>query len=262
MQHLICKIGGTPEELREALRLRYQVFDVEIKEGGVSFQEEGVDRDRYDDICDHLLIVDTTSHKVVGTYRLLLDSVAKANDGFYCETKFNIENFKRLEGRLLEVGRSCVHIDYRDRLVLNLMWEGIAQYVIRHNVRYLFGSANIMTGDVYRVSEYFKMLRMLGFYEERGIVPVDEAHAFPLVENIEIQNPRLLFKQLPTLLKGYMNIGLKVCGYPVKGDFKTALFPILLDVARTNEHYKRKFFGGYLDQISEIHESVNAYATV
>ena len=172
-------------------------------------------------------------------------SVAKAHQGFFSETKFNIENFKRLEGRLLEVGRSCVHIDYRDRSALNLMWEGIAQYVIRHKVRYLFGSASIMTADVYRVSEYFQMLRMFGFYEERGIIPRVQAHAFPIVENIEVTNPRLLFKQLPTLLKGYMNIGLKVCGYPAMGDFKTAIFPILLDVTKTSEHYRRKFFVRY-----------------
>ena len=248
MGNIAYKIGCTPEELEQSLRLRFEVFHLEIKGEVRAPNDTRLDHDKFDDVCEHLIIVDTKTNLVVGTYRMLLDSVAKKNFGFYSETKFNIESIKRLEGRSLEVGRSCVQKEYRDKSVLNLLWQGICQYTVANGVRYIFGSANIMTEEPHVASEFFAMFKAAGLFKDLGVRAVDKRHKIELDENITVENPKKLFNALPTLFKGYMSVGLKVCGYPSLGDFGGILFPVILDIKDMSKSYKRRFFGNYLEE--------------
>ena len=251
MSDLKLKIGCTLEELKKAQRLRFEVFDLEMNKNPELTNSGGIDRDEFDDICEHIIVTDESKGMVVGTYRMLLGEAASRHHGFYAETKFDLSAVKRLAGGLLEVGRSCVHKDYRDNQVLNLLWQGIVQYAIKNKVKYIFGCANIMTANLSEISEYYNMFEVLGLIHNIGISPKDKAHAIPIDEKIEVANPKKAYANLPTLFKGYMNIGLKVCGYPVKGDFGTAVFFVLLDIQNMNKSYKRRFFGDYLaDKIS------------
>lgn len=249
LTNLQLKIGCTPDELKKAQRLRFEIFNIEMDAGVKPTEASVLDCDEFDDICDHIIIVDTDKDMVVGTYRLLLGTVAAQHKGFYSETKFNLESIKRLEGGLLEVGRSCIHKDYRRSQALNLLWQGIAQYCKSHQVRYIFGCANIMTADSRQVNEYFCMLKKLDLVQKIGVEPVDKKQAIIIDENIPVDNPKKIFKKLPTLFKGYMSLGLKVCSYPVKGDFGTAVFFVLLDMQDMNKSYKRRFLGNYLNEI-------------
>jgi len=248
LENIFYKIGCTPEELRQALRLRYEVFYLEIKGEARAADDERLDHDPYDDVCEHLVIIDKKTNLVVGTYRMLLDSAAQKNFGFYTETKFNIESIKCLHDPQLEVGRSCVHKDYRDKSVLNLLWQGICQYTVANGVRYIFGSANIMTADPFAASQFFSMFKALGLFKDMGVKTIDKQHAVDLDEGIHLQDPKKLFNQLPTLFKGYMSVGLKVCGYPSIGDFGTILFPVILDIKNVNKSYRRRFLGDYLQE--------------
>lgn len=251
MPDLKLKIGCTPEELKKAQKLRYEVFDLEMNKNLGLANSGGVDEDEFDDICEHIIVVDESRDMVVGTYRMLLGEAASRHHGFYSETKFNLNAVKRLDGGLLEVGRSCVHKDYRDNQVLNLLWQGIVQYTIKNKVKYIFGCANIMTADLHKISEYYSIFKVLGLIHPIDVLPKDKEHAIAIDEKIEAANPKKAYAGLPTLFKGYMNIGLKVCGYPVKGDFGTAIFFVLLDIQNMNRSYKRRFFGDYLaNQIS------------
>ncbi len=245
--NLKIKIGCSQEELVEALKLRYQVFYREIKGEEPTASDNGIDRDEFDEFCEHLIVVDNDKDAVIGTYRMLLDSAARKGIGFYSSTKFDLTNFGRLEGgRMLEVGRSCVHKDYRHGYVLNLLWEGVAKYSMANQVRYIFGSSSLMTLDQDAVNRNFAMFKALGLFVDMGIDPVDEAHRVPVDETVTVENPRELYDLLPTIFKGYMQIGLKVCGYPAKGDFNTALFPVLLDLKQVHKIYRRRFLGNYL----------------
>lgn len=246
MSHLQLKIGCTDRELKKAQRLRYEVFDLEINNKYNPNHSTGLDQDKFDEVCEHLIIIDTEKDMVIGTYRMLLDMVAQKNHGFYSETKFNIDCFKLLDGRLLEVGRSCVHKDYRNRSVLNLLWHGVCQYAMANRVRYIFGSANIMTADLKTVSKFLDMFKSLGLYLDMGITPRNSHYAAAIDESIKAENPKKLYGELPTLFKGYMQIGLKVCGYPVIGDFKNPVFPILLDLKNVSKLYRKHFLGNYL----------------
>src|SRR5437879_6995271 len=159
MSDFDIKITTDPKEIREAQKLRFQVFNLEMKKGLQTSYKSGLDVDDFDPSCDHLIVRDRTSKEVVGTYRLLLGSQASKNLGFYSERVFDLEKIKALDRELLELGRSCARKDFRDRALIPLMWETIAQYVKNHQVRYLFGCGSLYTMDPGDVSECFSMLK-------------------------------------------------------------------------------------------------------
>ncbi len=249
LNHLKIKIGCTPEELVKAQRLRHEIFNIEMQSGAAE-AHASIDHDRFDDICDHIIIIDEDKDAIVGTYRLLLGSVAAENNGFYSETKFHLDPVKRLKGGMLEVGRACIQKDYRRGKVLNLLWQGIAHYCKERQVRYIFGCASIMTADPRQISEYYCMLKALGLVKQMGIEPADKTRAIALDETIAVENPKKIFLKLPVLFKGYMSLGLKVCSCPVEGNFGSAIFFVLLDMADMNKSYKRRFLGDYLNEPS------------
>ena len=121
------------------MKLRFEVFNLELSEGLQSSYQTGLDMDEYDDYCDHIIVMDTTKDVVVGTYRLLPGYRAENGIGYYSESEFEMFNLRRLSGNKLELGRACVHRDYRGSAVLNLMWAGIAQYIENYDINYLFG---------------------------------------------------------------------------------------------------------------------------
>ena len=132
--------------------------------GLASARDAGLDKDEFDNICEHLIITDSDNNNIVGTYRMLLDSVAKKNFGFYSEKEFDLRNIKQLEGKLLEVGRSCVHKNYRRKRVLDMLWSGLAEYAIDNEVRYIFGCVSIFTMDPKVVSMYYSLLKQMNHF--------------------------------------------------------------------------------------------------
>lgn len=251
MSNLRIKIECTPQELQKAQMLRFEVFYSEINKNPASVHPEGIDVDPFDPYCGHIIVIDDDSGKVVGTYRMMLDAAAREHIGFYSETQFNLGPVKKLEGIKLEVGRACVHKDYRDGYVLNLLWRGIVQYAVAHEVRYIFGCANIMTSDAGRISEYFCAFKKLGLFHDLQVTAKDKNHMIAVNEDLKIESAQKLYHRLPTLFKGYMNVGLKICSYPIADEFGTAVFFTLLDIQNMNQVYKKRFFGGYLSSPAE-----------
>src|SRR5262245_34443461 len=133
------KIAAQRSEIEAAQRLRFQVFNLELNKGLKSSYEHELDFDEFDPFCDHLIVRDLRSGDVVGTYRLLRGEQARRNIGFYSEKEFDLSRIRQLDGELLELGRSCARKDFRDRSLIPLMWEAIAEQVKKHRVRYLFG---------------------------------------------------------------------------------------------------------------------------
>src|SRR5512142_374233 len=166
MSELEIKITNDEHDIREAQKLRFHVFNLEMHKGLNGSYERGLDSDDFDPFCDHLIVRDRASQAIVGTYRLLLGSQAKKNIGFYSEREFNLTKIKSLEGELLELGRSCARKDFRDRALIPLMWEAIAQYVKDHRVRYLFGCGSLYTTDAAEVRQCFSLLKRRYYADE------------------------------------------------------------------------------------------------
>lgn len=240
---LELRLASSRSERIEAQRLRFEVFNLELRLGLTSSLAIGLDQDAHDGHCDHLLVVDTERDCLVGTYRLLsFDRVPSF--GFYSESEFDLTNVKRSGLRLLELGRSCVALEYRDGRAISLLFRGIAEYLRRTNADALMGCASLHGTDLPGLAAIQKMLSQkflsdpsLRVYPRRGFdippqprsAPVDETSAF---------------RSLPPLFRGYLRMGAKVCGPPAYDrQFGTTDYFVLAKTRDIAGRYSRRFLG-------------------
>jgi len=141
------------------------------------------------------------------------------------------------------VGRSCARKDFRDRALIPLMWESIAQYVSAHRVRYLFGCGSLYTTDPQKVSESFSLLKRKYYADESlRAAPVPACRFDGINDNPPIADEQALFVKLPSLIKGYLRLGAVVCGPPaLDHEFGTADFLLLLDMRKLSAEYLNRF---------------------
>lgn len=230
-------LARTEGEVREAQRLRYKVFAEEMG-ALMPGKEERLDQDMYDPFCDHLLVRDADSNEVVGTYRILAPEQARDAGGYYSEGEFDLSRLANLRDRMVEVGRSCVHPDYRSGGVITLLWAGMAQYMLKNNYDYLIGCASISMADGGHnaASIYHKV-------KQDSMSPL-EWRAFPRcalpLQALDNQTEAIV----PPLVKGYLRLGAYVCGDPAwDPDFNTADLLVLLPMSRINARYVKHFLG-------------------
>src|SRR5215813_8489471 len=131
------------EEVRACQQLRYEVFNTELGEGLESSHELRLDRDRFDVICDHLLVRELDGGEVVGTYRMQTGFRAKGNAGYFSEEFFDFAPYERLRSQMLELGRACVHREHRDSAALMLLWKGIFRCARETGARFLVGCSSL-----------------------------------------------------------------------------------------------------------------------
>lgn len=142
---LSVRLAANADELRQAQKLRYRIFGEEMGAQLASAQL-GIDCDEYDELCDHLVVV-SPDGEVVGTYRMLSPDNARRAPKLYSEHEFDLSRLTHVRDSLVEVGRSCVHADYRTGGTIALLWSGLAQYVREHNAEYLAGCASVSLND-------------------------------------------------------------------------------------------------------------------
>ena len=239
------KLATSLDDIEKALKLRFEIFKLELGKGLTRNFEKQLDVDDYDGFCDHLIVIDRSKDKVVGTYRLCMSSKVDKNIGFYSEKFFDIANIKKIDGKMLELGRSCVHRDYRDQLVINLLWSGIAKYIREHEVRYLFGSVRLNDNDPQEVSKIFSLIKQKYYALKKYRVEPWVNNRFPgLDKNIKLRDQSEILRKLPPLVKGYLRLGVRVCGEPaVNPEMGSVLLCILLDLEKMAPAYRRHFFG-------------------
>ncbi|MBX3662855.1 MAG: GNAT family N-acetyltransferase [Burkholderiales bacterium] len=232
---LAVSFARTPDEVVEAQRLRYKVFAGELG-ANIPQAAPGIDSDFYDAHCEHLLVRDTRSGEVVGTYRLLPGPRAQQLGSFYADSEFDLTRLRHLRESTVEIGRSCVHPDYRSGATIARLWSGLAAYAAQGGYRYLMGCASLGMADGGR--------RAAGIY--RGLA---REHLSP-VEYRVFPRCELPLEALggeadalpPPLVKGYVRVGAWICGAPAwDPDFNTADLLMLLPLSRMNARYARHF---------------------
>src|SRR5258707_13943593 len=137
------RMAQTLEDVIECQRLRYLVFNCELGEELDTSAKTGLDRDQLDFICGHLMVHDAATGKLAGTYRMQSGYRAKGNLGYYGEEFFDFSPFEAMRGEVLELGRACVHEQYRNPNVLHMLWKGIARYAVSCGARYLIGCSSL-----------------------------------------------------------------------------------------------------------------------
>src|SRR5262249_16530967 len=137
------RFAETRQDRESAFRLRFLVFNLELGEGPESAYQDGYERDEFDEVCDHLLVEHLGTRQIVGTYRLQTGPVAARNLGYYSAQEFDFVPYEGLRGKLVELGRACIHRYHRSFEVITLLWRGIATYAMERNARYLVGCSSL-----------------------------------------------------------------------------------------------------------------------
>ena len=227
-------------EIEEAQRLRYQVFFDEM--GATLAQSNGeLDVDEYDAECEHLLVRDQASGQVVGCYRIMRPETARRRGAFYSDSEFDLSRLSHLRSSTAEVGRACIHADFRSGSVIMLLWSGLAQFMLANCYEHLIGCASIdlAEGHENAVAVYREMTQNYLAPAEYRVFP---RHPYP-IEPFRTAE-RITPARIPPLLKGYARLGAWIAGAPAWDPyFNTADLLVLLPISRLPAAYTRHFMG-------------------
>ena len=250
---LKLRLAQGQQEVQACQKLRYRVF-YEERSARIPASANGTDADRFDAICDHLVVVRQGPERthdpvmlgdgeLVGTYRLLRQAVAEANGGFYTQDEFDVAPLLATHPnlRFLELGRSCVLKPFRTKPVVELLWQGIWNYVRLHDVDVMFGCASLEGTDPEIYAE------ALSFLAEQGEPPAEwRVRALPGLY-VEMKqrshfNAKAALRSLPPLVKGYLRLGCYIGdGAVIDRQFNTIDILIVLPVAAIQPRYFGKF---------------------
>jgi putative hemolysin len=234
----IARFATCATERTAALRLRFEVFNLELAEGLESAYLSGHDSDEFDAVCDHLVVTHLPTGKVVGTYRMQTGATAKANLGYYSEREFDFAPYEKLRPEVVELGRACIHRDHRSTDVLYLLWRGIAAYALKNKARYLLGCSSLTSQDPAYGMAVFSRLHSWQVEEDLRTVPLAD-FAMPSVKAGSSDD------SVPKLLRTYLAIGAGICGPPAMDrEFKTIDFLTLLDLERLHPRIRARFVEG------------------
>jgi putative hemolysin len=232
-------IADDASQVAAAQRLRHRVFATELG-AHLPGAVDGRDEDEFDDFCDHLIVRDDASGDVVGTYRMMPPKAAERAGRRYADGEFDLSRLRPLGDQLVEAGRSCVHPDHRAGAVVNLMWAGIARYLLLNNLRWLGGCASVPLDDGGRTAAGV-WARISGKHLSPPALRVTPRRPW-LSGSTPAGDPR---SPVPPLLRGYLRLGSWICGEPAfDEDFGCADFYVLLSMDRIDARYRRHFLGG------------------
>lgn len=232
------KIASTVDDIKKAQTLRHQVF---LEEGLGKTHETGLDFDDFDKIADHLMIIEKKTDRAVGTYRLINSQFSK---DFYSQGEFYLDEFLNTDGIKLEMGRACTHAEYRNGRTMDLLWQGLSKYIALTKTKYLFGCSSFNTTD----GDYmFSIIKSLQTDEklklDHNIHPVD-SFFWPNSQNLLEQSQPVpgYTKELPPLLRSYLNAGSFVHGLPAYDkDFLCFDLLTILDLSRLNKKFQARY---------------------
>jgi putative hemolysin len=228
------------DELREAQRLRHQIF---AREMGATLHTPlpGHDIDEFDDYCEHLLVRDEATGRVVGTYRVLTPAQAQRTGGWYSDREFDLTPIAHVRPHAIEMGRSCVHADWRSGAVILALWGELAAFMSRNRLSVMLGCASMpmhwpgVPRHGAAAAAVWHQLR-----EQHLAAPgwqVQPHHPLPLAE---LSEPLAAPVEAPALIRGYLRMGAQLLGPPAWDPlFNTADLPILLHTAALPARYRR-----------------------
>ncbi|QXT38455.1 GNAT family N-acetyltransferase [Gymnodinialimonas ceratoperidinii] len=242
--HLELRLAKTPADLRAAQRLRYQVFVAELGGSGPMVDHEAqLEQDRFDPFFDHLLLLDhrrAAGDEVVGVYRLMRSVGAEEAGQFYSEDEYDLGVLRRSGRRLLELGRSCVHADYRGGTAMLHLWNGLAAYIAEHGIEVMFGVASFHGTDPAPIAGPLSLLhhRHLAPSDIRPKARADGFQPMPLIAADALDRPAAI-RAMPALIKAYLRLG----GFVGEGAYIDRAFNcidvcLVIDVARMSPTHR------------------------
>lgn len=240
----ILKTVSNAEELKTALKLRYEVFHREMME---KKQPTGIDVDAFDFFCDHLIIINKKTSEMIGTYRL---NCSQFSENFYSTQEFDTSRILAQPGGKIELGRACIHKDFRNGFTISLLWRGIAEYMTATNSQILFGCASVKTTSPREAALMYRHFTEEGRMNPDYFAPPTLAYRMPELdlwiryfkgpltdaEKAEVK------KLLPPLCRAYLRVGAFVGGEPAwDTEFKCIDFLTILHREDLNRILWKKY---------------------
>ena len=239
---LEVRLAQTNAEVAAAQRIRYRVFYEEMgAKPSLAMQTLERDFDEYDDYCEHLLVL--AEGEVVGTYRLIRRLCAERVGSFYTAGEFDISPFQAVEGEILELGRSCVDARWRHRGTLQMLWQGLAAYMVENDIRLLFGCGSL-PGTAPEI-----LAPQLAYLRDNHMAPEAlRCRALPGADAVDFStitaawDARRVLASLPPLLKGYLRLGGVIGdGAVIDHQFNTTDVLVVVNTADIAGRYVKRF---------------------
>jgi putative hemolysin len=265
---LEVRLAKTPKDIDDAQDLRYQVF---YEEMGAKPTENMLaskrDFDKYDEFCDHLLLIDHaregSKNPVIGTYRLIRRPAAEKAGGFYSTSEYDVSRLVDYQGEILELGRSCIHKEYRTGPVMQLLWRGLGMYIAQHNIALMFGCASLPGTDPQALKVPLSYLyhhhlappalrakALPDLYVDMKILPREAFDPDTAFEEIKM-DPRNGANSLPPLIKGYLRVGGFVGdGAVIDHQFNTTDICIIVKTDLMTRRYQKHYNLGNSPDVS------------
>ncbi|WP_336367147.1 GNAT family N-acetyltransferase [Marinobacter sp. C2H3] len=236
-RQLSTQITRDPRRIEQAQRLRYNVFSAEYG-SDLGATTPGVDADAFDALCDHLMVMDQSTGLPVATTRVLHQDRVAGLSEFYSAGEFDLSEMARVPGRFAELGRTCVHPDYRNGATLSLLWAELAAYLVAQKVDYVIGCASISMADgghkAWRIARHLQDTHLA-----EPPFRATPRKALPHLSGVPAPEKA---PALPPLIRTYMRLGARVCGEPCwDPDFRCADVLVLLAVDQLAGRYSRHF---------------------
>jgi len=249
------RVAKTAEEIEAAQALRYRVFYEEMAAHPTpEVARLRRDFDAYDEVCDHLLVLDRRRGEgpegIVGTYRLIRRAAAARMGRFYSSAEYDVQKMIDYQGEVLELGRSCIAKDARNTATMQMLWRGIALYAYHYNTQVMFGCASFPGTDP---SQHAQAMSYL--YHHHLAPP--EIRVCALASryiNMEMlppgsYDPRKAMARVPPLIKGYLRLGGYVGdGAVIDSEFNTTDVFIIVKTELVTEKYMRHYERGVSDK--------------
>jgi len=238
-RRLECFIADSEALIKEAQKLRYRIFAQEMG-AKLKSENEGLDYDEVDQYCDHLVVYDNDTQKIVGYTRLLTDQQAQQLGRFYSQSEFNLDRVLEMPGRFLEIGRTCVDPDFRGSVVLTTLWSALVEYALKGGFNYLLGCASITPGPSgFAVDAVYRSI------DAKNIAPdsLQVSPSIPVPAELRCNRDE---SGIPPLLKAYLRFGALICGEPCwDEDFNCMDLFVLLPLDQVQERYSKHYMKDY-----------------
>ena len=234
----ILRLAANAKELESIFQLRFEVFNLELGLGLPSSNIAQMDKDKFDAVCHHLLLISKNTGETIGTYRMQTYTMAAQYLGFDAADIFNLHGISdAVLQSSVEVGRACIAKKYRNSHTLLLLWKGLANYLIWTKKQYFFGCASLLTQSHWEAACTFNYLKQNNFIHPDILV---YPHPKYLIETLQ-NYPDKYNISIPNIFQAYLNIGAKVCSLPaIDKQFKTIDFLVISNIADfTKWHYSK-----------------------
>lgn len=247
------RLARGTDEIEAAMRLRYEVFVAELGGTGPLVDHAArLERDRFDAICDHMILIDRARRDgagvggIVGVYRLLPGRRLDSPEAFYTAGEYDLSPLWESGRPLLELGRSCLHRDYRGGAAMHHLWSGLAEYALGHGLEVLFGVASFHGTDPARLAHPLSLLHHVHRVPPDLRVRARKASALGMaLLPPEAVDRVAAMRAMPALIKAYLRLGGGVGeGAFVDHAFNTTDVCLILDTARLNPRQRAIYTRG------------------